>query len=210
MSQSGWNDQAGPVLVAVFAAPHDGGVDRVAVAINRSAADVELSLPEPRAGMGWRTLLATDAPDSPERPLALADRCKLGARACLLLAEGASPGGLRGGPPSAATIDALATAVGVAPDWQGINGKRTIVSPESRIALLNALGVAAASESDARDSLRSVLDETRRRRVPPSLIVRLDETPVAPRARRDGRLGGAPRPRGRERHGMASARRRRR
>ena len=30
------------------------------------------------------------------------------------------------------------------------------------------------------------------------------------RARRDGRLGGAPRPRGRERHGVASARRRRR
>ena len=37
MSQSGWNDPAGPVLVAVFAAPHDGGVDRVAVAMNRSA-----------------------------------------------------------------------------------------------------------------------------------------------------------------------------
>ncbi len=180
MSQSGWSDPAGPVLVAVFAAPNSGGVDRVAVALNRSAADMELSLPEPRAGMGWRMLLATDAPDSPERPLALADRCKLGARACLLLAEGASPGGLSGGPPSAATIEALATAVGVAPDWRGINGKRTIVSPESRIALLNALGVAAASESDARDSLRSVLDETRRRRVPPSLIVRLDETPVAP------------------------------
>ncbi len=180
MSQSGWNDPAGAVIVAVFAAPNGGGLDRVAVAMNRSAADVELRLPEPRAGMGWRTLLATDAPESPEQPLALADFCKLAARACLILSEGPVAGRQRGGPPTAATIDALAAAVGVASEWQGINGKRTIVSPESRIALLNALGVAAAGESEARDSLRSVLDETRRRRVPPSLLVRLDEPPVAP------------------------------
>ncbi len=180
MSQSGWNDRDGPVLVAVFAAPQAGGVDRVAVAINRSASDAELGLPEPRDGMEWRTLLETDAPDAPERPVALADRCRLAARACFLLAEGPAAGGRRGGPPTAETIDALATAVGVSADWLGIDGKRTIVSPESRIALLNALGVAAASESDARDSLKSVLDETRRRRVPPSLVVRLGETPVAP------------------------------
>ncbi len=45
MTLSAWNDPAGPVLVAVFAAPHAGGVDRVAVAMNRSNEEAELSLP---------------------------------------------------------------------------------------------------------------------------------------------------------------------
>ena len=70
MTQSAWNDPAGPVLVAVFAAPHDGGVDRVAVAMNRSSEEAELSLPAPRPGMAWRVLVDSHDPDAPERPLA--------------------------------------------------------------------------------------------------------------------------------------------
>jgi len=180
MSQSGWNDPAGPVLVAIFAAPQEGGVDRVAVAMNRSEADVDLRVPAPRTGMQWRKIIDTEVPDEPDRPLAVADRCRLAARGCLILAEGAAPRGLRGGPPSADSIDALANAVGIAADWSDIGGKRTIVSPESKIALLTALGLAASSETDARDSLKSVIDETRRRRVPPSLLIRRGEAPVAP------------------------------
>ena len=180
MSQSGWNDAAGPVLVAVFAAPHEGGIDRVAVAMNRSDAEVDLRLPRPRAGMQWRKLVDTALPDEPERPLAVADRSRLAARACLLLAEDPAPRGLRGGPPSAEAIDSLAGVVGLATEWWDLGGKRTVVSPESKIALLTALGLAAASEADARDSLKSVIDETRRRRVPSSLVVRRDEAPAAP------------------------------
>ena len=180
LTQSGWNDPAGPVLVAVFAAAQADGVDRVAVALNQSNADVELQLPSPRAGMAWRTIIDVDAPDAPDRPLAIADRCRLAARASLVLAERPAPKGLSGGAPSARTIDALAKAAGLAADWWDLGGKRTIVSPESKIALLSALRLPAASEADARDSLTSVLDETRRRRVPASLLLRLGEKPVAP------------------------------
>jgi glycogen operon protein len=180
MSQSEWADPAGTVLVAVFAAPHENGIDRVAVAMNRSDANTELKLPPARAGMAWTMVVNTDAPDETEIALAIADYCRLPSRSCLILSEVPVARGLRGGPPSTETIDALAGAVGIAAEWSDIAGKRTVVSPESKIALLAALGLATASEADARDSLRSVLDETRRRRIPPSLLVRQGEAASAP------------------------------
>ena len=109
MTLSAWNDPAGPVLVAVFAAPHAGDVDRVVVAMNRSNEDAELSLPSPRAGMEWRALVDSHDPGATERPLSIADRERLRARSCLILTESPAPGGgLRRGPPAAETIEALA------------------------------------------------------------------------------------------------------
>ena len=181
MTLSEWNDPAGPALVAVFAAPHHGGVDRVAVAMNRSNKEAELSLPEPRSGMAWRALVDSHDPATPERPLAIADRQRLHARSCLILAESPLPGGgLRGGPPTAGTVEALASAAGIAGVWWDVSGKRTIVSPETKIALLAALGLEAGSEAEARESLARILDETRRRRIPYSLVLNLDGPLGAP------------------------------
>jgi glycogen debranching enzyme GlgX/4-alpha-glucanotransferase len=181
LTQSAWNDPNGSVLVAVFAAPHEDSVDRVAVAMNRGHGDVELRLPTPRAGMVWNTLAETDRTDSPERPVALADRKRLGARCSVILAESeiANPD-LRSGPPSAATVDSLAGATGIAAEWFDVGGKRTVVSPETKIALLAALGLDARSEAQARESLARVLDETQRRHVPHSLVLRFGEPLAAP------------------------------
>ena len=181
LTPEAWNDPPGAILVAIFAAPHGEGIDRVAVAMNRGHEDVELTLPEPRAGMGWRVLAETDRPDATERPVVLADRRRLSARACVVLGESANADfGLKGRPPSAAVVDALAGAAGIAAEWWDVSGNRTIVSPETKIALLTALGLGAGSDAQAHESLARVVDETRRRRVPPSLVVRFDEPLVAP------------------------------
>ena len=110
MTQSGWNDAEGGVFVAVFATPQEGdGVDRVAVAMNRSNADAEVRLPSPRSGMAWRILIDTHDSEAPERWLALADLVRLRARSSLILAEATTAGGgLDSGAPGAETIDKLA------------------------------------------------------------------------------------------------------
>ena len=77
--------------------------------------------------------------------------------------------------PSAETIDSLAGAAGIAGEWWEVGGKRTIVTPETKIALLTALGLEVGSEAQARDSLTRLVDETRRRRLPFSLVLRPDE-----------------------------------
>ena len=192
-----WNDAAGAVLSAVFAAPAGDGVDRVAIAINRSRDDAELILPEPREGMAWRSLVDTAYPDAPERPLAIADRQRLPARSCLVFGESLAPAGPRSGPPTAKTIDALSTAVGVSAEWWNVFGKRTIVSPETKIVLLAALGLDAGSEARARESLTQIIDETQRRRAPLSLVLRSDEPLRRAASRRATGLRGAHRMRGR-------------
>ncbi len=142
---------------------------------------MEFTLPAPRAGMGWRALVETDRPDAPERPVVLADRRRLGARSSLILAESALGNmGLSSGPPNAEAIDALASAVGIAAEWWDVGGKRTIVSPETKIALMSALGLEAGSEAAARESLAYVLDVTRRRRLPGSYVLRVDQSLAAP------------------------------
>ena len=93
MTDSGWNEPKGAVLVAVFAAPQGAGEDRVAVAMNRSSADAEVRLPLARAGTTWRALIDTHDPEAPERPIALADRVRLHARSSLILAEAPTAGG---------------------------------------------------------------------------------------------------------------------
>ena len=181
MTQAEWNDADGAVFAAVFATPQDGAVDRVAVAMNRSNADAEVRLPSPRAGMAWRILIDTHDSEAPERWLALADLVRLGARSSLILAEARTAGGgLNSGAPGAETIDKLAGVAGVAAEWSDIGGKRTIVSPETKIALLSGLGLEVASEAQARDSLTRLIDETQRRRLPFSLVLRADQPLVAP------------------------------
>jgi glycogen operon protein len=181
MTERAWNDPEGAVLVAVFAAPQGDGVNRVAVAMNRSNADAELRLPLPRAGMTWRALIDTHDPEAPERPIALADRAPLHARTSLILAEArTASGGIGSGAPSAETVDRLATVVGISAEWFDVAGRRTVVSPETKIALLTALGLEVGSEAEAQESMARVVDEKRRRRLPFSLVLRLGEPQVAP------------------------------
>lgn len=178
MTQEAWNDPAGSTLVAVFAAPAADGVDRVAFAMNRADVAIDASLPPPRDGMAWRVVVDTAEPDAPERVLPVAGRCPLAAHASVILAEERVR--RAGGLPSADAVDALAEAVGLADDWWDLGGRRTVVSSDSKIALLGALGLSAASEAHARESLKEVLEETRRRRVPPSLLVREREPASVP------------------------------
>jgi glycogen operon protein len=181
MTQNAWSDSEGAVLVAVFATPQSESVDRAAVAMNRSNADVELILPSPRAGMAWRALIDTHDPEAPEHWLALADRARLSARSSLVLVEAQKGSGTLGaGPPTVQTVDKLAGAAGVAADWFDVRGKRTIVSPETKVALISALGLEVKSEAQARDSLARLVDETQRRRLPFSLVLRAGEPLAAP------------------------------
>ena len=92
MPQSGWNDGEGGVLVAVFATPRGDGVDRVALAMNRSNADEELTLPSPRAGMAWRVLVDTHDPESPEAPHRARQPCAASSTLVAHLRRGPNPG----------------------------------------------------------------------------------------------------------------------
>ncbi len=175
-SAAQWDALDGDVLVAILAAPEPNGVDRVAVAFNRAARPGFLRLPEPRDGKTWRILIDTADDAHDDAPLAVADRARIAPRATLILAELDAAGDpKRGRAPDAREIDALAQAAGIAPDWWDVEGRRTIVPPETKLALLDALRLPAASQAQLRESLARLVEETTARRLPNALVWRLGE-----------------------------------
>ncbi len=180
-SAAQWEAADGDILVAVLAAPAPAGVDRVALAFNRGARAASLSLPEPREGKVWRALLDTSDDSVDGALLPVADRARIAARTTLVLAEADAPAdAARRRPPDAREIDALAAAAGISAEWWDVAGRRTIVSPETKLALLAALRLPAGSQAEARESLARLVEETGARRLPLSLVRRFDEPLCAP------------------------------
>ncbi len=176
-----WRAADGDILVAVLAAPAAEGVDRVAIAFNRGARAASLILPPPREGKAWRTLVDTSDDSIADALLRVADRARVGARATLILAEAEAPAGMtRLRPPAAREIDRLADAAGISADWWDVAGRRAIVSPETKLALLTALRLPASSQAQLRESLARLIDETGARRLPFALVRRFDRALSVP------------------------------
>ena len=176
-----WEEPEGRTLVCIFAAPNDkSGVDRVAIVLNRGHDGVGVALPSPRDGMAWRILLDTTSAEAlgdfaPDGKLA----CP--ARATLILAEGATPQSSKPvGASDPALVDNLAEAAGIAKEWWNINGERTLVSRETKLALLDAFRLPARSAADARESLRRLVEERERRPLPFYLVARENEAAFVP------------------------------
>lgn len=170
-----WRAPFGDVLTAVLSATQGAAIDRVVVAIHRGGAPTSLRLPEMRDGMIWRVLIDTSDDNVVDKPTAVADRIPLPARAVLIVAECASTGsGAKSRAPDSRDIDALADAAGIAREWWDVGGKHTMVSAETKIALLEALRLPARTQSAARESLARLVEETSARRLPYSLNIPLD------------------------------------
>jgi glycogen debranching enzyme GlgX/4-alpha-glucanotransferase len=75
-------------------------------------------------------------------------------------------------------LDRLSRAAGIAPEWWDVNGQRTIVSEDTRRALLASMRLPAASEGEARDTLRRLSDSHDRRALPHAVVSRVGEPTV--------------------------------
>jgi glycogen debranching enzyme GlgX/4-alpha-glucanotransferase len=176
-----WEEPEGRVLGVVFSAPADEGVDRVAVILNRGREPAEIVLPKPRDGMIWRALLDSSALETSEREFGSDDKPLCPARSSLILAEYPdSPAARAGRASDPALVDQLADAAGIAKEWWDIEGARTVVSRETKVALLQAFRLPGATNGEARASLTRLIEERERRALPFSLIVREGEKAVAP------------------------------
>ncbi len=153
-----WHADAGDTLIAVLAAPADGGIDRVAVIIHRAHAPALIALAEPRDGYHWRTALDTARPDAPLSPDAK-DELIAEARSVVVVIEARADATWKPRPADSATLDQLARAAGIAPEWWDEEGGQHIVSDETKRALLTAMGLPAASNAQARESIAHLAEE---------------------------------------------------
>ncbi len=176
---SQWDAPDGDVLVVAMAARANGATDRVAVALNRGPDPLPLRLPDPRANKAWRVILDTSDDSIVDVAPPLADRVRIVGRATLILAEVDAPTPkLRA--PAAREVDSLAEAAGIAGDWWDVSGKRSIVSAVTKLALLEALRLPAATQAQVRESLAKLVGETSARRLPTTHVSRLDAPRLVP------------------------------
>ncbi|MGE0006254.1 MAG: glycogen debranching protein GlgX [Parvibaculaceae bacterium] len=145
MRQDDWNDPERRLLGAAF---HDFATgDRTAVWLNAGRSPARVRLPPPRAGGSWRLILDRDgAADE-----AVGETADIPARSVVVLAEKMQA--RRSAAPGDRLIDELAAAAGIQPVWWTVAGERHDVGPETKRALLAAMGLDIASGRGVADGL---------------------------------------------------------
>jgi glycogen operon protein len=153
MSAADWAGASNRCLGMVLASQ----ASRVAAWFNAGREAQAVFLPETAPMRRWRLVLASDTARSPEGDAALfpgSDAFDLPARSVALLVEEAGAARTRGrGGVAPAMLDRLAELAGIGPDWWEVSGRHTIVSPDTKRALLAAMGFPATTQGEARDAL---------------------------------------------------------
>ena len=89
-------------------------------------------------------------------------------------------------------VDRLAETAGIAREWWDIERRRTEVSCQTKIALLAAMRLPAATQAQALESLARLVEEREARALPFSLFAREGGPLIAPlRGSADGSLKNA-------------------
>ncbi len=170
-----WTDPNHATLVAELAAEADGEhFNRVVAVFHAGRSDTTLLLPETRRHCVWRLALDSGQAAAPaERLLPGESEVPVPARTVMLFVEEQGVAGDGGRRVLAADVlDRLALAAGIAPEWFEVNGTRHAVQPDTKRALLAAMGLAVGSTGEARDSLDELAGLRDRRLLPRALAGR--------------------------------------
>ena len=73
---------------------------------------------------------------------------------------------------SGGALHELAAARGILPEWHDLAGSLHVTTPETQRALLSAMGVAAASDAEAAESLKAGRARREARRLPEEAVTR--------------------------------------
>lgn len=208
MTAESWQAPDGNTLMMVLAGASgtDEEPDRVAIILHRGTTDTPVVLPSPRSGHDWYVIadsgvvpsldldgapaavLAQSDPPAPAeadvtgadvvRPAVATPMMRIAARTVLVLMEQPRQPTPRRSRADPMLLDRLSRAACIAPDWWDVSGRRTRVSDDTKRALLASMQLPAATDGEARDTLRHLSDDRDHRALPHALVVRTGETAV--------------------------------
>lgn len=159
-----WHDSDNFRMVAVLAACDGaGGVDRVAVVFSADPRPAVFVAPDPRPGHRWRLVIDSSHPD---REPNCAVKFAIDGRSVTVVVEEPMPEEGRSKPVDAHTLDRLARAAGIAPEWWSMWGDARRVGDDTKRAILAAMHLPAGTIGEARDSLDRLIGETSGRPLP--------------------------------------------
>ncbi len=154
-----WDHPATRTLIGTFCAAGQGSPDdRVMVVVHSGSDKLDVMLPEARKGWQWLVALDTDRVEPQVQRPAFPGSAMVAVapRSVLVFVEENMPADASMDPGSSDLLDHLAAAAGIAPEWHEIAGPRHSVSPDTKRALLAAMGLPAATAGEIRDSLATL------------------------------------------------------
>jgi len=173
-SAAEWDDPHGRTLVMALAEPAGGDLDRVVLVFHRGDHPIDVVLPAARGGFAWRMLADSSDPDRRSGD----DPCVVGVapRSVVVLAEAPRPSRLPSPGVDCESVDRLAEAAGIAPEWRSLDGERHVVSLDTKLALLKAMGLPAAGRRESLETLHRLAGDQDRPPIPQALTARRGET----------------------------------
>jgi glycogen operon protein len=163
-ADSDWHDPENFRVAAIFAAEgDDGAVDRVAVVLSPDPRVAVFVPPPARPGHRWRLVLDSA---HPYRVTTTGSKFAIDGRSVTVVVEELIPEEAASKPVDTRTLDKLARAAGIAPDWWDLSGRVTAVGEDTKRAILTAMGLPSETVGEARDSLQRLLAETSDRPIP--------------------------------------------
>lgn len=174
MTEADWNRDNNRTLIVLLYADST----RAALVFHADVAPIEIVLPAPRSGFGWRRALDSAA---------VGARLTIDARSVTAFREEAEDAGAstvvgdparqaprrRPGGVTDAGLDHLAELAGINPIWWDVNGGHHKVGADTKQALLAAMRLPATTRDDLNDSLARL---AQRPVLPPTVTARAQQT----------------------------------
>jgi glycogen operon protein len=186
MTPDAWQAAHGDTLTMVLAGATetDASPLRISLILHRGREKRVVVLPPPRTGHDWYLLgnsgvEAGGSSSSGDIGTILTEPAvSITARTVLVLAERPRERRPRVAGADPKLLGRLAQAASIAPEWWDVEGRHTQVSDDTRRALLAAMRLPAATDGEARDSLRQLSDYRDRRALPHTVVSYVNEPSV--------------------------------
>jgi glycogen debranching enzyme GlgX/4-alpha-glucanotransferase len=175
MTPEAWQSSSGPTLVMTLAGPAEANdaTDRVSVILHRGREDARVVLPVARGGHAWHRIADSAGQDGSD----VSSDVEVAARSVVVLEERPTEGRKQAAA-DPALLDRLANAAGIAPEWWNVDRRRTPVGDDTKRALLVAMRLPAATEGEARNTLRQLSEDRDRQALPHAVVTRGNESVV--------------------------------
>jgi glycogen operon protein len=183
LTHADWDRPDGETLVISLSATDGERLDRVVIILHRGPQPIEVALPQAQDGTAWS--LAVDSADVARTDVVETASVAVSPRSVLLLVQMVQPRRKRLQADDA-TLDRLAEVAGIAPLWWSLEGEPHKVSRDTKIALLHALNLPAATTEQCLTSLHQFSRTYERRPLPHALCGDEDKPAMLEVKDRDG------------------------
>lgn len=154
-----WDDNKGEALLVNF----NNEQSRIILAINRGPENIEFKLPPPDDEYEW--VIKADCENQKKHGESIENNIEICAKNIVILSQEKAKQA-KFTPISNERLNKICDALGIANIWHDVGGNETIVKPQSKLAIIEAMGFDCKSEFSAKKTLNEIAKKHDFRQIP--------------------------------------------